>query len=66
MVASGPSCFPVLGCPLQPSHDIPELIEIAVFDVNRSAATAMIDRDSETKRIRYMFFHCYGVGVLLV
>src|SRR5260370_896680 len=50
--------------PDQPSHDIAELIEVAILDVNRAAAVAMIDRDGETKRIRHVFFHRDRVGFL--
>jgi hypothetical protein len=37
--------------PLEPSHDVAQLIEIAIFDVNRPAVAAMIDRDRETQRV---------------
>src|SRR5215813_5382500 len=51
--------------PYQPSHDIAELIEVAILDVNCAAAVAMIDRDGETECIRHVFFHRDRVGFLL-
>src|SRR5262249_954451 len=48
-----------------PSHDVAQLIEVAVFDMNCPAVAAVVYRDGEAKRIRHMFFHCNGVGVLL-
>src|SRR5579871_1078236 len=50
--------------PLQPFHDIVELIEAAVLDVDRTAVIAVIDGDSKAKGIRRTLLHGDRVGFL--
>src|ERR1700751_802869 len=48
----------------QPSHDVVELIEIAIADMHGAAGIAVIDADGEPKRIADALLQCHRVRVL--